>query len=1048
MYLKHWLLWIGVSAETADHFQKCRGVHSEIEICKESDCETEPCIDCLWEQWSDWGPCTCEGIQDRHRSIDCVNTHCGRPCEGVKVETQRCQPECQKPPTDCILTDWTVWSQCDKTCDEGQQFRSREIQQNSEEGGKPCDGYLKETQTCRLAPCGAGQDCVMGPWSPWDPCSASCETGQQERRRAVSTASESGGTPCEDPIVELRGCNQQGCENAVDCKWGEWVPFSACSKSCGGGEKLRSRLITAAPRKGGQKCDPHTMSEIEACNVQSCVESLDCEFTDWSPWSDCSCTCKGTRARTRHVAVYSQHGGRACNGSLKDIEPCNVDDCGQPVVLEKVDCVLGAFSEWSLCSATCATGQQSRAREVETSAENGGEPCNGDISETRGCAENSCPVPVEEKKFAPVDCRWDEWADWEPCSASCNGGFKQRQRTILQMANCYGKPCELGDAIETAPCNTQGCGCRDCEWAPWTEWGSCTCTGLRERHRSIAVTVGDCGEPCSGAKAETTSCQPDCGVQVIDCVLGDWGDWGECPKTCGGAEEFRTRQVERLSRHGGKPCEADTREIRPCAQEHCTETMDCELSDWDSWSLCTATCGGGQQFRTRMVDHSAHRLGGGCQDKLEEIRGCGSNACGKATDCKWGDWTKWSPCSATCGNGQKSRDRSIAVAPREGGKLCHPYDKEEITACKDRDCGAGCIDALWGDWTDFGLCSSSCGGGYQSRTRPVLHGCNHCGKALEGLSQEYRKCNDGPCTNNVVDCSFDEWEPWGACSCSCNGVHERTRQVSEYARNLGEACNGAIREVAPCNVQICQSLEIPRDCKLSDWADWSDCTAECGGGLTYRRRHVEEPPVNGGNACQGNLKEVFACNYIPCESSVDCKWGEWAEWDTCSDECGGGQKSRYRHIILMCSHGGKGCDTKAGVETKGCNLQPCGKLVYCGWGEWNQWGECSASCGNGTRKRSRHMEQFSVEPEGQILDSGILEQMQDIDFKRFSADHLLVVFTGGILLTTFAFVLFTSWSRRWRYSSVQTTDPGVALLTDSDDMEPGTALLGHDDDME
>jgi len=1018
----HWLLFARVAA--VDQLGRCRGDSAEIEICDSGPCESEECIDCSWEEWTDWGPCTCEGIQDRHRVIRNVNTACGKPCEGIKVATRECKPNCQQAPEDCKLADWSVWSECDKTCGLGQKYRQRSVKENLNGGGVPCDGVLKETDSCNVAACNDAGECVMAPWSPWTHCSATCNTGQQERTRSVATASTNGGKPCDDPTSELRGCNTQGCESSVDCRWGDWVEWSACSRTCGGGEKLRSRLIEAAPRKGGKMCEPHTMSEIEPCNAHSCAEVHDCEFTDWSAWSDCSCTCKGTRARTRHVSLYGQNGGKGCNGSLKNVEPCNEDRCGEEIaaVEKKIDCELGPYSEWSQCTVTCATGQQMRSREVVKNSENGGRPCGGDLSLTRGCAEITCPVEVSEKevKFAPVDCGWDNWGEWEPCSASCNGGFKQRQRTIKQMANCYGRPCDIGDAIEAAPCNTEGCGCQDCVWGPWDEWGSCTCTGLMERHRSIQTQFSTCGKPCTGAKAETKSCNPECGKQRVDCRLADWSEWGECSRSCGGGQEFRTRQVAELSTNGGRPCEGEMKDIRPCGNIHCTASTNCELSPWEEWSSCSSSCGGGQQYRRRSVEHSAHRMGDGCQNDLSEIRGCSEIKCGSAIDCVWDDWTPWSACSASCGNGQKSRDRAIKTAPREGGRLCDAYGKQEVAPCKDRECGMGCVDAQWGPWSDYGLCSASCGKGYQSRNRLVTHGCNHCGKALEGLAQEYKECNSEPCTKFAADCSFGEWSEWGACTCSCNGVHDRSRQVMEYAKNMGKPCDGALKEVGPCNVEICQSLEAPVDCTMAEWSEWGECSAECGGGLTYRWRSISRPSKNGGIPCQGALKEAFPCNYVPCEHAVDCKWSEWAEWDTCSAECGGGQKTRYRHIIQMCAHEGKGCGTQSGVESVGCNVEPCGKLMYCAWGEWTQWGQCSATCGLGQRKRKRNLEEFATKPdEIDILDTGILSQLQDVNFKRFSSDHMLAVFACGVLFTTLSYFVAVRMSRRWH--PVETT---------------------------
>ena len=49
----------------------------------------------------------------------------------------------------------------------------------------------------------------------------------------------------------------------------------------------------------------------------------------------------------------------------------------------------------------------------------------------------------------------------------------------------------------------------------------------------------------------------------------------------------------------------------------------------------------------------------------------------------------------------------------------------------------------------------------------------------------------------------------------------------------------------------------------------------------------------------------------------------WANWTECSQSCGGGITSRTRTCINpMPMYGGKPCPEKP-VETKECNVQPC-----------------------------------------------------------------------------------------------------------------------------
>ena len=55
----------------------------------------------------------------------------------------------------------------------------------------------------------------------------------------------------------------------------------------------------------------------------------------------------------------------------------------------------------------------------------------------------------------------------------------------------------------------------------------------------------------------------------VDCKWGSYGEWSSCSKTCGGGEEYRTRQVATPASNGGKDCEGDTTETMTCNDVAC-----------------------------------------------------------------------------------------------------------------------------------------------------------------------------------------------------------------------------------------------------------------------------------------------------------------------------------------------------------------------------------------------------------------------------------------------------------------------------------------------
>ena len=54
----------------------------------------------------------------------------------------------------------------------------------------------------------------------------------------------------------------------------------------------------------------------------------------------------------------------------------------------------------------------------------------------------------------------------------------------------------------------------------------------------------------------------------------------------------------------------------------------------------------------------------------------------------------------------------------------------------------------------------------------------------------------------------------------------------------------------------------------SDFGDWSECSAECGGGTQTRSRTCTNPaPAHGGADCVGDSSETRKCNTQACPGS-------------------------------------------------------------------------------------------------------------------------------------------------------------------------------------
>lgn len=51
------------------------------------------------------------------------------------------------------------------------------------------------------------------------------------------------------------------------------------------------------------------------------------------------------------------------------------------------------------------------------------------------------------------------------------------------------------------------------------------------------------------------------------------------------------------------------------------ENNDLGFGDWSSWTSCTASCGGGQQYRTRMCERD------NCDGTMKMARACNTQPC-------------------------------------------------------------------------------------------------------------------------------------------------------------------------------------------------------------------------------------------------------------------------------------------------------------------------------------------------------------------------------------------------------------------------------------
>ena len=184
--------------------------------------------------------------------------------------------------------------------------RSRPTLLAAANGGAACVGPTVEERVCNKDPCPG--DCVVGSWTSWQSCSATCGGGTQERFRSILKEAVPPAEPCPDvSIPDTRPCNEDvACP--VDCVMGDWAAWGQCDVSCGG-TRSRTRTVQTPSAHNGQPCS--ATSETQTCDQAACP--VDCVMSEWSDYSDCSVSCgAGTMSRTRRIAVQPLAGGEQC----------------------------------------------------------------------------------------------------------------------------------------------------------------------------------------------------------------------------------------------------------------------------------------------------------------------------------------------------------------------------------------------------------------------------------------------------------------------------------------------------------------------------------------------------------------------------------------------------------------------------------------------------------------------------------------------------------------------------------------------------------------
>ena len=148
-------------------------------------------------------------------------------------------------------------------------------------------------------------------------------------------------------------------------------------------------------------------------------------------------------------------------------------------------------------------------------------------------------------------------------------------------------------------------------------------------------------------------------------------------------------------------------------------------------------------------------------------------------------------------------------------------------------------------------------------------------------------------TPKPIDCTWNPWGPYSACTANCNGGTQVRTRTKNPRQNGGQSCSGSTSDTRTCNTHGC-----PVNCaQSSTYTQWTACSPACGPGTRSRQRVITQQPQNGGAACIAPVTE--SCTNGCC--AVNCEFSNWTSFGPCDKTCGDGIMTRMRAITKQAS---------------------------------------------------------------------------------------------------------------------------------------------------
>ena len=510
-----------------------------------------------------------------------------------------------------------------------------------------------------------------------------------------------------------------GINGAFDCAVTQWSNVGICTVPCGGGIQQETRKVvynaTTVGTDTGAECP--ILSQAPPCNTGLCCKNISGEYSSsYGPGVTIKMTSNDTCWGTY---TDSDNNSYTINASPGAITGCNWN-WGNLNGLLRTDGIIKVTDGSKLLPGIDNVSKLPRGTYLQSC-----QYCQliGNVLQCQ-CLSNDIVQPL----------------------SSINIGTYPASVTKNIASNVNGK---LGNVV-------------DCVMSPWSAWSACDQnTGIQTATRTVQTPAQNGGTVCPTDLVKTQACK-------VDCQVTGWTNNGGCTKTCGGGKQKQTRSVNFYNKNGGSACPDLSQEL-DCNTHGCA--VDCQGYHDTNWSSCSASCGGGLQYKYFNVTTSPANGGTACPGTKSQQ--CNTHAC-----CNGG----WSGCSRNCNGGTQRYDTN-------GTSGCSTANGT-TQSCNTQSCNGTAQQ-----WTHGNNGAVSCdkycrGPGNGSSWNNELPSYWNGAKSVS----EYWNGNGRSCLCEAtgqgwaVDCQ-GYWSGYTGCSSRCGwGTNTKNFIVTQYPQNGGAAC--------------------------------------------------------------------------------------------------------------------------------------------------------------------------------------------------------------------------------------------------------------------